>query len=384
MKICMFIAESASLHGPFTVAPVCRLLAEQGHDLQLVVLREHGRGCVTDAAGDKGYLFQDLGQLDSCFLWKNLNRIQHQFGELICDFQPDLVHTWGWQAGIAAREGISGQIGHVHTIQTMPSKRTVKRLQKGRLQSAERHVTEQADALIYATTHVQLDAENSGIGNPRQHTILYNGLRDIEGGISQDARRAFRKKLKLSDSAILVTQIAPLSDDMGHRDLLKAVTRLSDVQALEIHMCFVGDGPLEKKFMQEISRIDLSHRVHFAGRVSPRHLPVIIRASDVIAHCAGHAGLPAQLPMAMRAARPVVCWNHGCAGELITHDTGIILEPGDLPGLTESLRILGEVDELRRQLGQTGHNRFKNKFELGPTVDHLKKIYDKVITSRRA
>jgi glycosyltransferase involved in cell wall biosynthesis len=61
---------------------------------------------------------------------------------------------------------------------------------------------------------------------------------------------------------------------------------------------------------------------------------------------------------ALAAGLPVVGWRAGNLPHLATHGReGVILEPGDVAGLTEALQRLADDESWRRQLAEAAHQR---------------------------
>jgi glycosyltransferase involved in cell wall biosynthesis len=75
----------------------------------------------------------------------------------------------------------------------------------------------------------------------------------------------------------------------------------------------------------------------------------------------------------MASGRPVVATRVGSLPEVVTEDSGIVIEPGSSDALVEALLRLTRHEELRKRLGRQATARAVDQFSLermvGSTVD---------------
>jgi len=87
------------------------------------------------------------------------------------------------------------------------------------------------------------------------------------------------------------------------------------------------------------------------------------------------------LPQALAAARPVVAYDCDGAREVcLANETGFLLAPGDLYGLTERLVQLARDPALCERLGRRGQELVKQWFPIERMVDRLHDLYLKLST----
>src|SRR5205823_1401521 len=93
--------------------------------------------------------------------------------------------------------------------------------------------------------------------------------------------------------------------------------------------------------------------------------------------------LPRALPQAAAAARPVIAYDCGGAREVCLEDeTGFLLRPRDMSGLTERLVQLARDSALRERLGQRGRHLVRQWFSVERMVDGLHALYLKLEARR--
>jgi glycosyltransferase involved in cell wall biosynthesis len=59
----------------------------------------------------------------------------------------------------------------------------------------------------------------------------------------------------------------------------------------------------------------------------------------------------------------------------LDNETGFLLRPGDVPGVTARLIQLAGDPALRGRLGENGRNFVKERFGLEEMIDHLYNLY---------
>jgi glycosyltransferase involved in cell wall biosynthesis len=142
-----------------------------------------------------------------------------------------------------------------------------------------------------------------------------------------------------------------------------------------VHFCLVGDGTLRSWIEAELRRRGLVGRFHLTGLLPPERMPAVFHASDIVVHCSLREGLARTIPQAMLAARPVISFEIGGAGEVVDSQTGILLAPGDAAGLRAAIEKLAGSPALRESLGAAGRERCRIMFDHNRMVDEIEKVY---------
>lgn len=148
-----------------------------------------------------------------------------------------------------------------------------------------------------------------------------------------------------------------------------------------LRLRIAGEGPLRDDLEQMVSSLDLSNRVEFLGFVDD--VADLIRESDVVAFptlpsCGEGFGLVALEAMAL--GRPVVGTTVGAIPEVVAHEeTGLLVEPGDVDGLTTALLRVARDSKLRKHLGRKGRQRAEDRFGLDLMVDRTEEVYNEVL-----
>jgi glycosyltransferase involved in cell wall biosynthesis len=173
------------------------------------------------------------------------------------------------------------------------------------------------------------------------------------------ARAAARTRLGLPAGVPVVAAIGALSAEKRVADAIDAVAAVEGA-----HLLVAGDGP-ERPALEPRAAATLGERAHFAG-VLPGPADALA-AADVVVSCSRTEGMPGVLIEAGLSGRPAVATDVGGVAEIVRDgETGVLVRPGDVDGLTAALvRALAE----RSGLGAAARAHCLATFEIGVVAD---------------
>jgi glycosyltransferase involved in cell wall biosynthesis len=130
----------------------------------------------------------------------------------------------------------------------------------------------------------------------------------------------------------------PLYLCVGTLDERKNVVRLADAfDRLERgSLVFVGDGPLRDRLVGR-------PRVRLVGRVPHERVPEWIAACDVLCQPSLIEPFGQTVLEALATERPVVATRIGGPPELVTPETGVLVDPGSVESIEAGLREAAEL-----------------------------------------
>ncbi len=181
--------------------------------------------------------------------------------------------------------------------------------------------------------------ENIGVGT------------DLERIESARPNEELRRGLGLGDSKV-VGIVAKLSRVKGHEHFLKAAAFLSEAYG-DVSFLIVGDGPERTRLERTADESGLSRRMHFVG---VRHdVPSLLKLMDVLVLSSLSEGSPNVVLEGMAAGVPIVATGVGGVPELVEDGaSGLLVDPGDAPGLSNAvLGLLNDADRAR-EMGDAG------------------------------
>lgn len=158
-----------------------------------------------------------------------------------------------------------------------------------------------------------------------------------------------------SEKRIDVLYVGGLRKSKGVHVLLEAVHVLSE-RGMVVNVTLVGDGPYESKLRRIVRRLGLTAQVSFAGYLSDRaRLAQIYRSAKVFVLPSYSEGSPKVLLEAMGWGTPVIATRVGGVPHLIDPGiNGLLVEPGDVMGLAESMALVLTNSQLAQRLQQGG------------------------------
>lgn len=147
-----------------------------------------------------------------------------------------------------------------------------------------------------------------------------------------------------------------LSPEKGILELVEAAKGMSLVVA--------GDGPLR-------GRVPMAR-----GFVSPAELAELYGRAAVVACPSHREGFGVACLEAMAHGRPVVAGAVGGLLDLVVNgETGILVEPGNVPALRAALERLLADRELRRRMGEAGRKRAADHFSWSAATRKTLDVY---------
>ncbi len=367
----------------------CRLLAERGHDVTLITGPALGpEGDLYDQARDQGFKFMILDKLRRAINPFYDIPAYNQLKKLLAELKPQIVHTHSAKAGILGRYA-----GHklknendipkvVHTIHGLAFHPYQEPLLNKFYIAIEKAAAKRTDFFISVADAMTHQALAAGIGTPEKFATAYSAIDEdmFLQEIPKEQTAAFRQKHGIADDAVVLVTIARLFELKGHDYIIESARTLAERFPKAVWL-FVGDGILADDYKHEIADKGLADRFKFTGLLPPTEIPLAIQASDILVHCSLREGLARTLPQAMLCGRPAITFDLDGAKEVVNDNTGRLIEPENIPMLTEACAELIENRELRQQLGAAGRESVKQKFAPETMVDTIESVYQTLINN---
>ena len=143
----------------------------------------------------------------------------------------------------------------------------------------------------------------------------------------------------------------------GSFDLLRAFAKLSIAQQQNARLLLAGNGEVEEA-QQLAERLGIADHVECLGWLSAEDCNQLLEKSDVFVLPSYAEGLPMAILEAMGWGLPVLSTPVGGIPEvLISHQNGILVNPGNVQELTEAMEILLENEDLRISFGKAARQK---------------------------
>lgn len=242
-------------------------------------------------------------------------------------------------------------------------------------------------------------------GLPWHRTLLYRGLEKLAGGLcdrvvtvcGQDRRLADRYRLvpaerlavihngvhdltqdllaQPASQPVRIAMVARFQEPKKHSALLEALVPLRELPwTLE----FLGDGPLQEDVAGLAQCLGFGDRINFSGACSD--VPQRLARAQLFVLLSTREGFPRSILEAMRAGLPVIASDVGGVREAVEEGkTGFLASEWDSAALVSRLRLLLTDPGMRAKMGQTGRERFVQKFTFAVMFSRTLRMYEEVL-----
>jgi glycosyltransferase involved in cell wall biosynthesis len=185
---------------------------------------------------------------------------------------------------------------------------------------------------------------------------------------------------------LIITSLGRLVHKKGFNILLEAFSHaIKEIPQLKL--IIGGDGPNRDALFKKSVDLGLENDVKFVGNVPWDSVPYFLSQSDIfilpsIVDPRGNVdGLPTVLLEAMSCENAVIASDIGGVSMVIdNYKTGILIKPGGIEQLTNSILILAKDKEFRIRLGSEARKSVIENFNWQNTAKKIEEIIIQVVT----
>lgn len=207
---------------------------------------------------------------------------------------------------------------------------------------------------------------------------VYEGVPDRA---PQPGGRDELRALGLPPDALVVGNVAALTDHKDHATLLDATARLV-AEIPRARLVIVGEGELRAQLEQRSRALGLGASVVFAGFRAD--LDRLIPAFDVFCLSSHMEGLGTSLLDAMCFARPIVATRAGGIPEAVEDGvTGRVVPARDAAALAAALGDVLRDSSRAAAYGAAGRARFERCFTVARMVEESLRVYRELLDEAR-
>lgn len=171
-----------------------------------------------------------------------------------------------------------------------------------------------------------------------------------------------------------ILYLGRLGERKGIYDLIRAVRFMYDRYPGLTVRCG-GDGDIEAA-RRAVENDGMTDRFRILGWIEAPQRVRVLEESDVYVLPSYAEGLPMAIIEAMEAGLAIVATRVGGIPEMIEHGVnGLLIEPGDVDGLRESLLRLANSPKLRAELGRAARLTYVTRYSPDAVIPRLDSIY---------
>lgn len=203
----------------------------------------------------------------------------------------------------------------------------------------ERWVYSQYDRVVCISEGVR-NALEEWIGNHRGgFEVIHNGI-PLDRFANVDPLP--RTELIGTEEATIVLMVASFREQKDHRTVVYATRTLPDV-----HLVFVGRGPLEQSIKDLVRSLGMEHRVHFLGQRND--VERVMASADIYVQSSLSEGFGIAALEAMASGLPTIASDVPGLAEVVG-DAGLLFPAGNAEQLALLIRKLQTDRQLRETL----------------------------------
>jgi len=191
------------------------------------------------------------------------------------------------------------------------------------------------------------------------------------------------QEFKLPAGSLIVGMVAQFIPRKGHQTLLQALPSVLQAHP-STHVILFGQGPELARIQQAIeSSTQLSQHVQLAGFRNDLHR--ILPNLDLLVHPAFMEGLGVSLLQAAACGVPIIGGRAGGIPEVVQHGVnGLLITPGDVEGLANSLNPLLASADTRARMGQAGRAHIESTFSIDAMIHGNLACYNELVVAHHA
>jgi len=214
-----------------------------------------------------------------------------------------------------------------------------------------------------------------GLRSGRKHFTIYNSVNTEE--IKRTARNVnigqTRHELGLNDEFVFAC-VGRLHPSKGHKYLIEAVAHLRETHP-SIRLLIVGDGPLQKEFIEQAHARGLREQIYFLGYRDDVY--TILAASDALVQPSLFEGFGLASAEAMACGLPVISTDLPSIAEVVLHEkTGLLVPPGDSHALSKAMATFVDNPALAATYGAHGKQRVEEMFSSEVIAQQYEVLYN--------
>lgn len=198
--------------------------------------------------------------------------------------------------------------------------------------------------------------------------VIYSAVDIDEYSLAPD-KGWLRSQYGIPDDHLIIANFAQYISRKGQADIILAMQQVIS-KYKKVTCLLFGQGGLQESYQALIDRLHLQSQVKLCGFT--QDVAKILPNIDIVVHPAYAEGLGVILLQAGASRCAVLSCPVGGIPEIIKHKkTGVLVAPGDVDGIAESICELISSPERRLQYGEALHEHITASF----TIEQMAKSY---------
>jgi glycosyltransferase involved in cell wall biosynthesis len=246
------------------------------------------------------------------------------------------------------------------------------------------------ESILIKLTHLDhyFVVDNGGPALPKYTKLLgVSKLTPVFGNIDADKIHPKPKNFELSrrlglDNYFVFISIHNLESVQGvEYSILGFKNFIVNFKIENAKLLVIGTGSQRDKLEMLTQDLDLKKKVLFIGAINNSLVPDYYSISDVALSTSLKINMNLATAEAMACKKPVICFDCGNTRDLLVRhmQNGILVPPGSIGGLAESMFLLYNQIELRIKLGENARNFIIQNRNWETRIETELEVYNKLI-----
>jgi glycosyltransferase involved in cell wall biosynthesis len=199
---------------------------------------------------------------------------------------------------------------------------------------------------------------------PGKIQILFNGV----------PAPARPRSARPADASCRIAMLGRLAPRKGLPELLAALGAPA-LRARSWQAVLAGDGEVEAT-RSSVREMGLGERIDVPGWIGAAEASDLLARSDVLVLASHAENMPLSVLEALAHGVAVVATPVGTTPEILESGvSALLVQPGDVDGLTAALAALIDAPEMRARIAAAGHVVFRRHLDISNAADRLAALY---------
>ncbi|HEX4040411.1 MAG TPA: glycosyltransferase [Xanthobacteraceae bacterium] len=211
-------------------------------------------------------------------------------------------------------------------------------------------------------------------GEPRKLVLIHNGV-EVQGSVTAAQRQEVRRRLQISDAAMVMAVVANLIPYKGHRDLIEALAIAKDAMPARWLLLVIGrDDGIGPELKALADALGIAGNIIWYGEQSA--VDDFLRASDIFILPSHEEGFSNALLEAMETELAVIATAvGGNVDAVVDEESGLLVRANHPRALAAAILRLANDPALRHRFAQAARHRVQQHYSLDTCVDNYEKLY---------
>ena len=308
--------------------------------------------------------------------------------QIICDFQPDIVHTHASKAGALGRKAAySCKVPIIlHTFHGHVFHSYFGKVKTTLFKMIERNLARKSTGVIAISDLQKKElSEDHAICKPEKIRVVNLGFDLVP---FHDKREMFREEVRSEydldkdEVAIgIVGRLAPIKNHMFFLDAMEEVLKKS---TKKVKIFIVGDGSEKEIIQKRAAKINSLYSDSIVMTSWIKDIGKFNSGMDIICLSSNNEGTPVSLIEAQAGNIPVITTDVGGVRDIIkVGETGYVIPVGNLTEYVERVLNLVEDEKKRLKMSQNGWNFVRDKFHYDTLVKNMDQYYRELLKRKK-